>query len=109
MSALFSPQLNAAAHPDDAVNGLKANIFHRTKDHSSSAIHTQKLDQIAEPSIKASNVTLSFAYDVATKSLHVVMTDKTSGEVVRKMSYSHFPTSTHRTEQLHGLLLEQRA
>jgi hypothetical protein len=44
MSALFSPQLNAATHQDDAVNGLKANIFQRAKDYSSSAIHTQKLD-----------------------------------------------------------------
>jgi uncharacterized FlaG/YvyC family protein len=109
MSELFSSPLNAAAHPDDAVNGLKANIFQRAKDHNSSAVNPKKLDEITEPSMKASNVAISFTYDVATKSLHVVMTDNTSGKLVRKMSYSHFPASTHRTEQLHGLLLDQMA
>ena len=109
MSELFSPPLNAAAHPDDAVSGLKPTLLQRARNHSSSAINTQKLEPIAEPSIKANNVALSFAYDAATKSLHVVMTDKTSGEVVRKMSYTHIPAGTHQAEQLHGLLLDQMA
>ena len=109
MSPSLSLPLNAAAHPDDAVSGFKASLAKPTSSANRSDIHIQKLETFAEPSIKTNNFALSFAYDIATKSLHVVMTDKTSGEVVRKMSYTHFPVGTHQTEQLHGLLLDQTA
>ena len=111
MSSSLSLPLNAAPHPDDAVSGLKASL---TKPTSSAhahdpAVNIQKLEALSEPSFKTSNVDLSFAYDTATKALHVVLTDKASGEVVRKMSYTHFPVGTHQSEQLHGLLLDQMA
>lgn len=109
MSPSLSLPLNAAAQTDDAVIGLKASLAKPTSTASASAINTQKLEIFAEPYAKTNNVALSFAYDIATKSLHVVMTDKTSGEIVRKMSYTHFPVGTHQTEQLHGLLLDQMA
>ena len=109
MSSSLSLPLNAAPHPDDAVSGLKASLTKPTSTANGSAIYSQKPEALAEPSIKTNNVALSFAYDIATKSLHVVLTDKVSGEVVRKMSYTHFPVGTHQTEQLHGLLLDQMA
>jgi uncharacterized FlaG/YvyC family protein len=109
MSSSLSLQLNAAAHPDDAASDIKATHAPPAISISNAAIHIQKLDPISEPAMKASNVALSFAYDIATKSLHVVVTDITSGEIVRKMSYTHFPAGTHQTEQLHGLLLDQMA
>jgi uncharacterized FlaG/YvyC family protein len=109
MSSSLSLPLNAAPHPDDAVSGLKASPAKPASSANGSAINSQKPEALAEPSIKTNNVALSFAYDIATKSLHVVLTDKASGEVVRKMSYTHFPVGTHQTEQLHGLLLDQMA
>jgi uncharacterized FlaG/YvyC family protein len=109
MSSSLSLPLNAAAHPDDAVSGLKVSLAKPTSSANRSGSNIQKVEAFTEPSIKTNNVALSFAYDIATKSLHVVMTDKTSGEVVREMSYTHFPTGTHQTEQLHGLLLDQMA
>jgi hypothetical protein len=48
-------------------------------------------------------------YDIVTKALNVVMTDKHSGEVVRKISYTHLPTGVHQSDKLHGLLLDQLA
>ena len=59
--------------------------------------------------IKSNSVALSFAYDIVTKALNVVMTDKYSGEVVRKMSYTHLPTGVHQSDKLHGLLLDELA
>jgi len=38
-----------------------------------------------------------------------VMTDKTSGEVVRKVTYKHLPQDVHQPNKLHGLLLDQFA
>ena len=109
MSSSLSLPLNATAHADDATSDLKASLVQPATTASDSAIHSQKLETFTEPPMKANNVALSFAYDIATKSLHVVLTDKVSGEVVRKMSYTHFPVGTHQTEQLHGLLLDQMA
>ena len=109
MSSSLSLPLNAAPHPDDAVSGLKASLAKPTSSAHDPAVNIQKLEALSEPSFKTSNVDLSFAYDTATKSLHVVLTDKASGEVVRKMSYTHFPVETHQTQQLHGLLLDQMA
>ena len=109
MSSSLSLPLNAAPHPDDAVSGLKVSLARPTSSANDLVNNIQKLEALADPSIKTNNVALSFAYDIATKSLHVVLTDKASGEVVRKMSYTHFPVGTHQTEQLHGLLLDQMA
>jgi hypothetical protein len=109
MSSSLSLPLNAAPHPDDAVSGLKTSLAKATSTTHGSDINNQKPEAFAEPSVKTNSVALSFAYDIATKSLHVVLTDKASGEVVRKMSYTHFPVGTHQTEQLHGLLLDQMA
>jgi uncharacterized FlaG/YvyC family protein len=109
MSSSLSLPLNAAPHPDDAVSGLKVSLARPTSSANDLVNNIQKLEALADPSVKTNNVALSFAYDIATKSLHVVLTDKASGEVVRKMSYTHFPVGTHQTEQLHGLLLDQMA
>ena len=109
MSSSLSLPLNAAPHPDDAVSGLKVSLARPTSSANDLVNNIQKLEALADPSSKTNNVALSFAYDIATKSLHVVLTDKASGEVVRKMSYTHFPVGTHQTEQLHGLLLDQMA
>ncbi len=107
MSSSLSLPLNAATHPDGAASDFKANLVHLAIRAIGSSKSNQKLEAFTEPSIKANSVALSFAYDVSTKSLHVVMTDTFSGEVVRKLSYTHFPVGTHQTEQLHGLLLDQ--
>ncbi len=109
MSSSLSLPLNAAPHPDDAVSGLKVSLARPTSSANDLVNNIQKLEALADPSVKTNNVALSFAYDIETKSLHVVLTDKASGEVVRKMSYTHFPVGTHQTEQLHGLLLDQMA
>ena len=71
--------------------------------------HAKLVPNTNEPSYSSNSVALSFAFDVATKSLNVVMTDKASGEVVRKMSYTHLPTEVHQANKLHGLLLDQFA
>ena len=107
MSPSLTLPLNAAAHPDEGANDFKASLVQPATRVHDSNMNIQKLETPTDTSTKASNVALSFAYDIATKSLHVVMTDKSSGEIVRKMSYTHFPVGTHRTEQLHGLLLDQ--
>jgi uncharacterized FlaG/YvyC family protein len=52
---------------------------------------------------------MSFAYDSVAKSLNIVMTDKTSGEVIRKITYKHMSSDIHQTHKLQGLLLDQRA
>ena len=109
MSSSLSLPLNAAPHPDDAVLAPSWVADPSTSSANDPANNIQKPEAPSEPSIKTNNVALSFAYDIATKSLHVVLTDKASGEVVRKMSYTHFPVGTHQTEQLHGLLLDQMA
>jgi hypothetical protein len=44
-----------------------------------------------------------------TKALNVLMTDKHSGEVVRKISYTHLPSGVHRSDKLQGVLLDQLA
>jgi hypothetical protein len=90
----------APAHQDDAVGGMTQN---------KAATQTKHVPNTNEPSYSSNSVALSFAFDVATKSLNVVMTDKASGEVVRKMSYTHLPTEVHQANKLHGLLLDQFA
>jgi hypothetical protein len=89
----------APAHQDDAVGDM---TFKSTKP-------TPVKAPPQSPNTSTGNVALSFAFDIVTKSLQVVITDKTSGEVVRKIAYSHLPIDVHRSDQLHGLLLDQFA
>ena len=99
MPTLLSLQANAPAHQDDAVSGIKPC---KTK--------PQNLPSTPpEPFYPQSTLTLSFAFDSVTKSLNVVMTDPTSGEVVRKMAYTRLPVDVHNTDKFHGLLLDQFA
>ena len=55
------------------------------------------------------SVSLSFTFDSLTRTLNVIMTDKDSGEVVRKISYNSLTTGVHKAEKLNGLLLDQLA
>jgi hypothetical protein len=89
----------AHAHQDDAAGAL-VSIKPQPL-----AVHIKP----AEPNLMRSAVVLSFAFDVVTRSLNVVMTDKISGEVVRKIAFTHFQTDAHQTDKLHGVLLDQFA
>ena len=112
MSSPLSLPPNAAVHQDDAVAGLKTPMPPTRLTPmpvSSGKQASAEPSQRSEFMVKASNVTLSFAYDSVTQALHVVMTDKHSGEVVRKISYTHLPTGVHQTHKLQGLLLNQLA
>jgi uncharacterized FlaG/YvyC family protein len=100
---------NATVHQDDAVAGIKAPKFQTHKAITRTADTSAERFQTPELTIKANSVALSFVYDIVTKALNVVMTDKHSGEVVRKMSYTHLPAGVHRSDKLHGLLLDQLA
>ena len=104
MSSPLSLPPNAAVHQDDAVTGMKAH-----KAIAPTAETTTEPSKAPELPIKANSVALSFAYDIVTKALNVVMTDKHSGEVVRKISYTHLPTGVYQSDKLHGLLLDQLA
>ena len=99
MPSSISMQPIAPVHQDDALGGV---TFSQTKTTPVSAAPQS-------PNPANSNVALSFAFDIVTKSLQVVITDKISGEVVRKIAYSHLPIDVHRSDQLHGLLLDQFA
>jgi uncharacterized FlaG/YvyC family protein len=96
-------------HQDDAVTGMKAPKLQTHKALAPIEHNTAEPSKAPELAIKSSSVALSFAYDIVTKALNVVMTDKHSGEVVRKMSYTHLPTGVHQSDKLHGLLLDQLA
>ena len=109
MPSFLSLPPNAAAHQDDAVTGIKAPKFQTHKAIAPTADTSAEPIKAPELAIKANNVALSFAYDIVTKALNVVMTDKHSGEVVRKISYTHLPTGVHQSDKLHGLLLDQLA
>ena len=97
----------ASVHQDDAVTGMKAPKFQTHKTLASVADTTAEASKPSEVVTKSDSVALSFAYDIVTKALNVVMTDKHSGEVVRKISYTHLPTGVHQSDKLHGLLLDQ--
>ena len=107
-SALSLPP-NAIVHQEDAVNGVKV---HKLQTPVASTVSTPK---VAEPrpapefNFKADSLALSFAYDSVAKSLNIVMTDKTSGEIIRKITYKHMPPDVYQTDKLHGLLLDQLA
>jgi hypothetical protein len=97
-SPLSLPKI-APAHQDDVVGGMTP---------GKPKIQTNPNPTI-ETAYLTNSVALSFAFDIATKSLNVVITDKASGEVVRKMSYTHIPTDVHQPNKLHGLLMDQFA
>ena len=99
MSSPISLPTVAPAHQDDAVSKPTPNKP-KTQTHTEPTI---------EPNYSSNTVALSFAFDIATKSLNVVMTDKTSGEVVRKVTYEYLPHDVHQPNKLHGLLLDQFA
>ena len=77
-----------------------------------SRVTTQRLEQTATASMgtlicSMSTVVLSFAFDSLQKTLNVVVKDELSGEVLRKMEYTHIPHNIHHREKLNGLLLDQ--
>jgi hypothetical protein len=99
MPSPLSLQPIATAHQDDATGVL-------------AAMKSQPIQapaRLHEASETSGVVALSFAFDIITKSLNVVMTDKTSGEVVRKIAFTHLPSDIHQADKLHGLLLDQFA
>jgi uncharacterized FlaG/YvyC family protein len=100
MSSPLSLPPIAPVHHDDAASNL---AFSQPKTTDASPVESRMHSHIG------SAVALSFAFDSITKSLNVVMTDKMSGEVVRKISYAHLPTEVHQSNKLHGLLLDQFA
>lgn len=109
MSSPLSLPPNASVHQDDAVTGMKTPKLQTHKALAPTEHTTAEPSKAPELAIKSNSVALSFAYDIVTKALNVVMTDKHSGEVVRKMSYTHLPTGVHQSDKLHGLLLDQLA
>jgi len=90
----------AHVHQDDAAGAMTTSNKHKPP---APPAHT------VASSYASSSVSLSFAFDIVTKSLNVVMTDKSSGEVVRKISFTHIPSDIHQTDKLNGLLLNQFA
>lgn len=71
----------------------------------------QKEEELKKPQnepksapITSSAIALSFAFDAVNRSLDVVMTDKTSGEVIRKFSYTGMHPEVHQTDKLTGLV-----
>jgi len=102
---------NATVHLDDGVCGMtvKKLSAQETGAKSKDANEFDKLVQAQSHAPLQVNVALSFAFDGLTQSLNVLMTDKNSGEVVRKISYKHLSTIIHKTEKLNGLLLDQFA
>jgi len=59
------------------------------------------------PTFVTSNIAMSFAFDAASKSLNVVMTDTVSGQLIRKFSYTSLPVAVHQSEKLTGYLIDQ--
>lgn len=111
MSPPLTPLAHATAHPDDAVGGVIPSKIeaHRAQSKPTEAVSPAKSmssDVQVRPQVM---VSLSFAFDSVTQSLSVIMTDKNSGEVVRKISYKSLPTDVHQAEKLNGLLLDKFA
>lgn len=111
MSPPLTPLAHATAHPDDAVSGVTPNKIeaHRSESNLNKAASALKSIPSALQVRPQVTVALSFAFDNLTQSLNVIMTDKHSGEVVRKISYKNLPTVVHQSEKLNGLLLDQLA
>jgi uncharacterized FlaG/YvyC family protein len=102
---------NATVHLDDGVCGITVKKLNaqETKVRPKDVNEFDKLVEAQSQAFPQVNVALSFAFDRVTQSLNVVMTDKNSGEVVRKISYKHLSTTIHKSEKLNGLLLDQFA
>jgi len=110
MLPVLSLPPNAIAHPEDAVNGMKNQAVQAPKSSvTTEPTKTPEPKPAPEFNFKADSLSLSFAYDSVAQSLNIVMTDKTSGEVIRKITYTHIPPDVHQTDKLHGLLLDQMA
>ena len=111
MSSPLALHLNATAHLDDAASGIVPNKRgpHRAETKPSASKEHDKVVQTEPQTQPQVTVALSFAFDTLTQSLNVIMTNKISGEVVRKISYKSLPTEVHKAEKLNGLLLDQFA
>lgn len=111
MSPPLTPLAHATAHPDDAVSGLTPNKIeaHRPESKPTAVVPPVPSIQTTLQEKPQVTVSLSYAFDSLTQSLNVIMTDKNSGEVVRKFSYKSLPSDVHKAEKLNGLLLDQFA
>lgn len=107
MSSTLSLKLNALTHQDDAVHGIATTKKLVDAQRHVAPAKPVESNTVPERAFQLDNIALSFAYDTAAKSLNIVMTNKNSGEVVRKISYKQIPSEVHRTHQLHGLLLDR--
>ena len=111
MTAALSLPTNAIVYQEDAVTGAKAHKPPTPKTSNAAAAGTKAPEPKLAPefNFKTDSMALSFAYDSVAKSLNIVMTDKTSGEVIRKITYKHLSLDIHQTHKLQGLLLDQQA
>ena len=111
MSSALSLPPNAIVHQEDAVIGMKAHKPPTLKASTAAPAPAKTVEPKLAPefNFKTDSMALSFAYDSVAKSLNIVMTDKTSGEVIRKITYKHMSSDIHQTHKLQGLLLDQRA
>lgn len=102
---------NATVHSDDAVSGVANNKIESPRPESKPTETVEPAKSLQAPQqLKAQTaVSLSFTFDTLTQSLNIIMTDKASGEVVRKISYKSLPSDVHKAEKLNGLLLDQFA
>lgn len=111
MTAALSLPPNAIVHQEDAVMGVKVHKTPTPKASAAATASTQAPEPKPAPefNFKTDSMALSFAYDSVAKSLNIILTDKTSGEVIRKITYKHMSLGLHQTHKLQGLLLDQRA
>jgi hypothetical protein len=98
-------------HQDDVVSGVTPKKLEALRQESKSlaAVSPAQSTPQPRPVQPQMTVALSFAFDSLTQSLNVIMTDKNSGEAVRKISYKSLPIDVHKAEKLNGLLLDQFA
>ena len=113
MSSALSLPPNAIVHQEDAVIGMQAHkpptLKASTEAAASAPAKAFEPKLAPELNFKTDSMAMSFSYDSVAKSLNIVMTDKTSGEVIRKITYKHMSSDIHQTHKLQGLLLDQRA
>jgi len=111
MTSALSLLPNAIVHQEDAVIGVKVHKMPSPKASAAATASTQAPEPKPAPefNFKTDSMALSFAYDSVAKSLNIILTDKTSGEVIRKITYKHMSLGLHQTHKLQGLLLDQRA
>ncbi len=109
MSSPLSLSPNAIVHQDDAASGMKANKLQTPKASVVATTRAPEPQKAPEFNFKADSLAMSFAYDSVAQSLNIVMTDKTSGEIIRKITYKHIPPDVHQADKLQGLLLDQMA